>query len=104
LNLPEGFEFGIIETDDDLEELIAFNAIIHDPNAGEFLKRIIENLPGFRREMNYVIRDSSTGAIVACINSIPSTWAFEGIQLQNLELGLEFHTFIENTGMILSCH
>jgi predicted acetyltransferase len=87
LNLPEGFEFGIIETDDDLEELIAFNAIIHDPNAGEFLKRIIENLPGFRREMNYVIRDSSTGAIVACINSIPSTWAFEGIQLQNLELG-----------------
>jgi predicted acetyltransferase len=87
LNLPEGLEFDIIKTDDDLEELIAFNAIIHDPNAGEFLKRNIENLPGFRREMNYVIRDSSTGAIVACINGIPSTWAYQGIQLQNLELG-----------------
>ncbi|MHA1906845.1 MAG: GNAT family N-acetyltransferase [Candidatus Thorarchaeota archaeon] len=87
LDLPEGFEFGIIETDEELEELIAFNAIIHDQNAGDFLKRIIENLPGFRREMNYVIRDSTTETIVACINSIPSTWAYENIQLLNLELG-----------------
>ena len=57
MNIQKGFEFGIIKTDDEFEELIAFNSIIHDQNAGAFLKRITENLPGFKREMNYVIRD-----------------------------------------------
>ncbi|MFW9847813.1 MAG: GNAT family N-acetyltransferase [Candidatus Thorarchaeota archaeon] len=37
--------------------------------------------------MNYVIRDCPSGKIVACINSIPSTWAYDGVPLQNLELG-----------------
>jgi len=37
--------------------------------------------------MNYVIRDCASGKIVACINSIPSTWAYDDILLQNLELG-----------------
>ena len=51
------------------------------------MARLLENLPGFQRDMNYIIRDSTTGKIVACINSIPSTWAYDGIPLQNLELG-----------------
>lgn len=87
MNIPEGFEFSTIETEDDVEELIAFNAKIHDQDAGVFLERILEKLPGFQRDMNYIIRDSTTGEIVACINAIPSTWTYDGVLLQNLELG-----------------
>ncbi len=85
--MADGFEFGTIETDEELEELLKFNSLIHEPSAGDLLKRLIDTLPGFQRNMNYVIRDSVTGEIVACMNAIPSTWAYEDILLQNLELG-----------------
>lgn len=87
LNVPDGFEFCIIETDDEVEELITFNALVHEPDAGDLLKRLLDYLPGFGRDMNYVIRDKEVDTIVACINSIPNTWSYEGIQLRNLELG-----------------
>jgi len=64
LNVPDGFEFGVVETDAELEELIKFNATIHEPTDGEFLKRLIENLPRFGREMNFYIRDSEKGHIL----------------------------------------
>lgn len=86
-NLPEGFEFGIVQTDDELEELLTFNATIHEPEDAVFLKRLIENLPNFSREMNYYIRDTDKGIIVATINSIPSIWEYDGVPLRNLELG-----------------
>jgi len=87
LNVPDGFEFCVIETDDDVEELITFNALVHEPDAGDLLKRLLDHLPGFRRDMNYVIRDKEVDTIVACINSIPNTWSYEGIPLRNFELG-----------------
>ena len=87
LNLPDGFEFGIVQTDDELEELITFNATIHEPTDGVFLKRLIENLPNFTREMNYFIRDIDKGIFVASINSIPSIWEYDGVPVRNLELG-----------------
>ncbi len=87
LNLPDGFEFGIVQTDDELEELLSFNATMHEPTDAELLKRLIENLPNFSREMNYYIRDTDKGIIVATINSIPSIWEYDGIPLRNLELG-----------------
>ncbi|MHA1480609.1 MAG: GNAT family N-acetyltransferase [Candidatus Thorarchaeota archaeon] len=87
LNVPDGFEFGVVETDEELEELIKFNATIHEPTDGEFLKRLIENLPRFGREMNFYIRDSEKGYIVSSINAIPSIWEYDGIALNNLELG-----------------
>lgn len=87
LNVPDGFEFGVVETDEELEELIQFNATIHEPTDGEFLKRFIENLPRFGRDMNFYIRDSEKGHIVSSINAIPSIWEYDGIALKNLELG-----------------
>jgi GNAT superfamily N-acetyltransferase len=85
--LPDGLEFGTVETDEELEELITFNSTIHEPQDGEELRRIIDNLPGFGREMNWFIRDSDKGVIVSTLNGIPSTWAYAGIPLRNLELG-----------------
>ena len=87
LNVPDSFEFGVVETDEELEELIKFNATIHEPTDGAFLKRLIENLPQFGREMNFYIRDSEKGHIVSSINAIPSIWEYDGIALKNLELG-----------------
>ncbi|MHA1881485.1 MAG: hypothetical protein ACTSUO_00365 [Candidatus Thorarchaeota archaeon] len=86
-NLPDGFEFGLVETDDELDEFLAFNATMHEPEDAEFLKRLIENLPNFSREMNFYIRDIDKGIIVASMNSIPSIWEYDGIPLSNLELG-----------------
>ncbi len=87
LNLPDGFEFGVVETDEEVEELIAFNAHIHEDTSAEVLERWLEHLPGFSPEMNYYIRDSSTGKIVSSVNAIPSIWNYDGVHLRNLELG-----------------
>ena len=87
LKMPEGFEFGIVETDEELEELIRLNNEIHDSSAGKMLRRLIENLPGFGRELNFFIRDTNNGEIVASTNAIPCNWSYSGITIKNLELG-----------------
>ncbi|MFW9965911.1 MAG: GNAT family N-acetyltransferase [Candidatus Thorarchaeota archaeon] len=86
-SLPDGLEFGIVESDDELEELIKFNSSTHDPHDGEELRRVIDLLPDFSREMNYYIRDSDKGLFVSSLNAIPSVWSYAGIPLRNLELG-----------------
>jgi hypothetical protein len=85
--LPDGLEFGIVKTDDELEELIKFNSSIHEPQDGEELRRIINLLPDFGREMNFFIRDTDKGIFVSSINAIPSVWSYAGVPLWNLELG-----------------
>lgn len=87
LNLPDDLEFGVVETDQELDELIEFNATIHGAEDAEPLRRMIESFPGFGREMNYYIRDSDSGKIVSSLNAIPSVWSYEGTPLRNLELG-----------------
>ncbi len=87
LDIPDGLEFGVVETDEEQEQLIEFNVAIHGDEDGESLRRMIECLPGFGREMNYYIRESDSGKIVSSLNSIPSVWSYEGIPLRNLELG-----------------
>jgi len=87
MDLPDGFEFGIIQTDDDVEELLEFHSIVHPNDDVQELHRQIEQLPGFGREMNYYIRDINKNKIVSALNSIPFIWNYEDIPLRNLELG-----------------
>ncbi len=87
LDIPDGLEFGVVETDQELEQLIEFNATIHGDEDAEALRRMIECLPEFAREMNYYICESDSGKIVSSLNAIPSVWSYEGIPLRNLELG-----------------
>jgi len=87
MELPDGFEFGVVESDEDLEELLKFHSIVHPNDDVEELRRQIDHLPGFGREMNYFIRDLDKGIIVTALNSIPFIWNYEDIQLRNLELG-----------------
>jgi len=87
MKLPDGYEFGVVRTDEDLEELISFNSMVHDDDDAEELRRQIEKLPGFGRELNFFIRDVDKSIIVTSLNAIPSVWAYEGVLLQNLELG-----------------
>ncbi len=87
LELPDGYEFGIVDTDDEIEELVQFTNEVHDPWDGEMLRRLIEKQPGFGPEMNYYIRHLDTGKIVSTINAIPIMWSYSGIRLRNLELG-----------------
>jgi hypothetical protein len=87
MDLPDGFEFGIVKTDEEVEELLKFHAIVHPDDDTEELRRQIDHLPGFSREMNYYIRDLDKDLIVSALNSIPSIWNYENIPLQNLELG-----------------
>ena len=87
MNLPEGYEFGVVRTDKELEELIEFNTKVHDEDDAEELRRQIENLPEFGREFNFYIRDVAKGIIVSSLNALPSLWGYEGINLRNLELG-----------------
>ncbi len=87
MELPDGFEFGFVKTDEEVEELLNFHAIVHPEDDREELRRQIDHLPGFGREMNYYIRDLDTGKIVTALNSIPFVWNYEDIPLNNLELG-----------------
>jgi hypothetical protein len=87
MELPDGFEFGFVKTDEEVEELLNFHAIVHPEDDREELRRQIERLPGFGREMNYYIRDLDTGKMVTALNSIPFVWNYEDIPLNNLELG-----------------
>jgi hypothetical protein len=87
LKIPEGYEFGFVKTDEELEELLAFHAKVHPDDDPEELKRQIENLPGFGRELNFFLRDMETGTIVSSLNAIPGVWSYEGVPLRNLELG-----------------
>ncbi len=87
LDLPEGFEFGVVETDEELEELIGFNELIHSDDDPEELRRVIENLPGFGRELNFFLKDTDKGEIVCSLNAIPCQWLYEDALLNNLELG-----------------
>ena len=87
MELPEGLEFGFVETDEDVEQLVKFHSIVHPEDDIEVLPRQIDNLPGFGREMNYFIRDLDKGIIVSALNSIPFIWNYEDIPLRNLELG-----------------
>jgi len=87
LKLPDGFEFGIVESDEEVEELLKFHSIVHPNDDVEELRRQIDHLPGFGREKNYYIRDLDKGIIVTALNSIPFIWNYEDIPLRNLELG-----------------
>ncbi|MGY5874106.1 MAG: GNAT family N-acetyltransferase [Candidatus Thorarchaeota archaeon] len=87
MNMPDGFEFGIVETDEELEDLIKFTDSVHEEDDSILLRRLIDNLPDFGRESNYYIRDSDKGVIVSSINAIPSVWVYDGIPLRNLEMG-----------------
>ena len=60
-SVPEGFELGIIKSDEDVNELIKFNATIHNELIANFLKRRLEQLPGFNCELNFYIRNLDTG-------------------------------------------
>ncbi|MHA2600898.1 MAG: GNAT family N-acetyltransferase [Candidatus Thorarchaeota archaeon SMTZ1-83] len=86
MELPDGFEFCTAKTEQDLEDLLEFNSKVHEDDPKE-LRRVIKNLPGFGLDMNYFIRDVDKGMIVSAMNAIPSTWAYEGVPLRNLELG-----------------
>ena len=77
MELPDGFEFGFVETDEEVEELLKFHSIVHPEDDIEELRRQIDHLPGFGREMNYFIRDLDKGIIVTALNSIPFTWNYE---------------------------
>jgi predicted acetyltransferase len=87
IELPDGFEFRVLRTDDEFEELLQFNSIIHEEGDAKTLRRLIENLPGFGREHNYFVRDLDKGVIVSAANEIPSIWDYDGVALRNLELG-----------------
>ncbi len=87
MNLPDGFEFRIVQTDDEVAELLEFHSLVHPNDDVQELRRQIEQLPGFGREMNYYIRDLNKNKIVSALNSIPFVWNYEDIPLRNLELG-----------------
>ena len=87
MQLPDGFEFGIVKSDADLEELIKFNAVVHGDDDPEEIRRQIDNLPNLDRESNFYIRNLDRGIIVSAASAIPSVWMYEAIPLSNLELG-----------------
>jgi GNAT superfamily N-acetyltransferase len=87
MELPDGFEFGVIKSDADLEELLKFNAVVHADDDPEEIRRQIDNLPEFDRESNFYIRDLDKGMIVSAASAIPCVWMYENIPLTNLELG-----------------
>ncbi|MFW9925358.1 MAG: GNAT family N-acetyltransferase [Candidatus Thorarchaeota archaeon] len=85
--VPEGYEFGFVKTDEELKEILEFHSRIHPNDDIEELKRQIEHLPGFGKELNFFLRDVQTGMIVSSLNAIPGIWSYAGIPLRNLELG-----------------
>lgn len=86
MNVPDGFEFGIAETDKEIDELVQFNVEIFGEFYGDMFRRFVENIPDFECEMNPFIRDSSTEKIVSSLTAFPSNWSYDGIILRNLEL------------------
>lgn len=84
---PQGFAYGYIETPEERRELLELNKSIHNDNDAFMLKRLIEHHPGFGLENNFYLRDLDSGDMVACLNAIPNTWSYEGIEIRNLELG-----------------
>ena len=87
MKLPEGYEFGTVETDDELEELLKFHTIVHPDDDPDELRRQIDKLPGFGRKLNFYIRETTKNIIVCALNAIPSTWCYDDVPLRNLELG-----------------
>ncbi|MGY5865202.1 MAG: GNAT family N-acetyltransferase [Candidatus Thorarchaeota archaeon] len=87
MKIPEGYKFGFVQTDEELEELLAFHAKVHPDDDPEELKRQIEQLPRFGRKLNFFLRDVESGMIVSSLNAIPGTWSYDGVSLRNLELG-----------------
>jgi predicted acetyltransferase len=87
LKIPEGYTFGFVQTDEEVEELLAFHSGIFPDEDPEELRRQIERLPGFGRELNFFLRESESGKIVSSLNAIPSVWSYDGVPLRNLELG-----------------
>ena len=101
IELPDGFEFGFVKSDEELKELVQFNSSIHNELIANFLKRRLDCLPGFERRMNFYIRDCETGEIVSSMSAIPSTWEYEGIPLKNLEVDcVGTHKEYRNRGFI----
>jgi GNAT superfamily N-acetyltransferase len=87
MELPDGFEFGVVKSKADIEELIKFNAVVHGDDDPEEIRRQIYNLPNLDRELNFYIRDLDKGIIVSTASAIPHVWMYENIPLSNLELG-----------------
>jgi hypothetical protein len=87
MKVPEGYTFGYVQTDEELEELLTFHEGIFPDEDPEELRRLIERLPGFGRESNFFLRDADSGMIASSLNAIPSIWSYDGIPLRNLELG-----------------
>jgi hypothetical protein len=84
---PKGFAYGYVETREEYREFLELNKSIHSGDDALMLERLIEHYPGFGLENNFFLRDLDSGEMVACLNAIPSTWSYEGIEIRNLELG-----------------
>ncbi|NHI84057.1 MAG: GNAT family N-acetyltransferase [Candidatus Thorarchaeota archaeon] len=100
-SLPDGFEYGIVQTEEEMDKIIEFNEAIHGENDASTLRHLVEEYPDFRKEMNFYIRDTDKGIIVSALNAIPSTWDYNGILLKNLELGyVGTHIDYRNQGLL----
>ena len=98
---PNGFELGVVQSDEDVEELIIFNTLLHNELIAGFLKRRIDHLPEFERRMNFFVRENETGQIVSAMSAVPSTWEYDGIPLRNLEVDcVGTHEDYRNKGFI----
>ncbi len=86
LNAPEGFEFGFAETDVQITEVVQFHTDIFGESYGKFLRRLIDNHPGFRNRMSPFIRDLDSGKIISSVVAFPSDWSYDGIIIRNLEM------------------
>ncbi|MGY5854487.1 MAG: GNAT family N-acetyltransferase [Candidatus Thorarchaeota archaeon] len=84
--LPEGFEYHVAESDEDIKDVIEFNTSQHNELIAGFLKRRIEHLPEFEHRLNFFIRESDSTKIVSAMSAVPSVWEYDGIPLKNLEL------------------
>ncbi|NHJ14101.1 MAG: GNAT family N-acetyltransferase [Candidatus Thorarchaeota archaeon] len=98
--LPDGFEYGVVQTDEEMEEIIKFNEAIHGEDDALALRRLIDEYPNLEKEQHFYIRDMDKGIIVSSLNAIPSVWDYDGIALKNLELGyVGTHSDYRNQGL-----
>lgn len=88
VSLDDGLILRAVETDRDMEKVVAINAEIHGAAEGQIVRRwLCEAHPTITRGDWLFVEDPSTGQAVATLSLIPMLWRYGGCRLPVAELG-----------------
>jgi len=86
--IGSGLVLKSVADEQDLEQVAAFNGVVHDEGVAAMTRALISHHPHTRPEHCLCVADETTGQVVSSLCLIPWTWRYEEVELKAGEMGI----------------